>query len=136
MKNKVTTRVGELVFNVMFSTLTNHQKKLLMGFVCFTCIEGLRTSVEGFGLKTSVECPFIRPRTFESENRDCHIDPRLVYAETARCSTLGGSCLTSCLTSFPSPSYMIGFASGFALQTLRRMVVLPAFALPMMSMRN
>ncbi len=31
---------------------------------------------------------------------------------------------------------MTGFASGFALQTLRRMVVLPAFALPMMRTRN
>ena len=31
---------------------------------------------------------------------------------------------------------MIGFASRFALHTLRRMVVLPAFALPMTRMRN
>ena len=31
---------------------------------------------------------------------------------------------------------MIGFASGFALHTLRRMVVLPAFALPTMRIRN
>ena len=41
-----------------------------------------------------------------------------------------------CLTFFPSASYMIGFASRFALHTLHRMVVLPAFALPMTRMRN
>ena len=42
----------------------------------------------------------------------------------------------SCGTSFPSASYMIGFVSGFALHTLRRMVVLPAFALPIIRIRN
>ena len=31
---------------------------------------------------------------------------------------------------------MIGFASGFALHTLRRTVVLPAFAFPMTRIRN
>jgi len=40
------------------------------------------------------------------------------------------------LTFFPFSSYTIGFASGFTLHTLRRMVVLPAFALPMMRIRN
>jgi len=50
------------------------------------------------------------------------------------CSTLVGAC--ACWTFFPSASYTIGFASGFALHILRRMVVFPAFALPMMRMRN
>jgi len=60
----------------------------------------------------------------------------LVCPETARFPwhTSAKSRLT--MTSFPSASYMIGFASGFALHTLRRMVVLPAFALPMTRMRN
>jgi len=40
------------------------------------------------------------------------------------------------MTSFPSASRMIGFVPRFALHTLRRMVVLPAFALPMTRMRN
>jgi len=40
------------------------------------------------------------------------------------------------MTSFPSASRMIGFAPCFTLHTLRRMVVLPAFALPMTRMRN
>ena len=40
------------------------------------------------------------------------------------------------LSSFPFALYTIGFASGFALHILRRMVVFPAFALPMMRIRN
>jgi len=57
------------------------------------------------------------------------------YAKTARfpSRTFVG---ISCRTSFPSASYMMGLASGFTLHTLRRMVVLPAFALPMMRIRN
>jgi len=54
-------------------------------------------------------------------------------------STLVGACWTlvgACSTSFPSASYTIGLASSFALHTLRRIVVFPAFALPMMRMRN
>ena len=47
--------------------------------------------------------------------------------------TLVGTC---CRISFSSASYTIGFASGFALHTLRKMVVLPAFALPTMRIRN
>ena len=53
------------------------------------------------------------------------------FAKTARFSSR-----TLVEISFPFASYTIGFASGFALHTFRRMVVLPAFALPMMRIRN
>ena len=95
-------------------------------------MEGLRTSVAGLG--TSAERPLFCRKNLESENsRDYRNDPRLwlVFAKTARFPNR-----TLVRTSFPSASYTIGFASGFALHTLRRIVVLPAFALPMMRIRN
>ena len=68
MKDKVTARIGELIFNVMFSTLMNYfrnnYKKVLVWL----------TSVEGF--RTSGERPLFCRRTFDSENnRDYHDDP-------------------------------------------------------------
>ena len=90
------------------------------------------TSVEG--LRTSAEHPFIRRKALDDKNtHDYHDDPRLlvsfVFAKSANCPN-------RTLTSFPFASYTIGFASGFALHTLRKMVVLPEFALPMMRIRN
>ena len=124
MKDKVTARVGELIFNIMLSALINYirnnYKKVL---VCLTSVEGLRTSAER---------PSFRRKTLESENScNYHDDFVVNFAKTARfpSRTLVG-------IFFPFSSYMIGFASGFALHTLRRMVVLPAFALPMMRIRN
>ena len=57
----------------MFSTLTNHQKKLKKDLVCLTSVEGLRTSVEWLrisvaGLGTSEERPLFRRKNLDSEN--------------------------------------------------------------------
>jgi len=65
-----------------------------------------------------------------SDQEFCQNFPRMQDAQDD--PTLVGACSSS----FPSASYTIGFASGFALHTLRRIVVFPAFALPMMRMRN
>ena len=112
-------------------------------FVHLTSVEGLRMSSEGLrasveGLTTSPERPLLRRRNLNGENdRDYHNGSRVCFSlcQDSR-HTLIGSWPTSCMTSFPSASYMIGFASSVALHTLRRMVVLPAFALPMTRMRN
>ena len=85
-------------------------------------------------MRTSAEHPFIRRKTLDGKNaHDYHDDPRLlvsfVFAKSANSPN-------RTLTSFPFASYTIGFASGLALHTLRKMVVLPEFALPMMRIRN
>ena len=112
-------------------------------FVHLTPVVGLRMSSEGWkasveGLTTSPERPFLRRRNLNGENdRDYHNGSRVCFSlcQDSR-HTLVGSWPTFCTISFPSASYMIGFASGVTLHTLRRMVVLPAFALPIMRIRN
>ena len=90
MEDKVTARVGELIFNIVFSTLQNHQKQLYKDLVCLTSVEGLTTSVEGLttsveglttsveGLGTFVECPLFRRKNLDNEtSRGYHNDPGL-----------------------------------------------------------
>ena len=126
MEDKVASRVGNLVLNIMHAPLYINEWKYICFTIQLTSIEGVKCVDEdvGEGFKcVSESTDFLL--------KSCFMD------SLNRCFTLGlGVGLASALSSTPCSSNMMGLVPCATPQTFSRMVVFPALALPMTRMRK
>ena len=141
MEDKVASRVGNLVLNIMYAPLNINGWKYICFTMQLTSIDGVKCVAEvaedadediGEGFKCVSEgTGFLLKSCFMAS-----LNPGFTLSSGEGSGVGSGVGLILGLSRTPCSSYMMGLVPCATPQTFSRMVVLPALALPMTRMRK